>query len=504
MKNWIKKYPLWTCLIVAFLLRLPAVVYSRGYMASDDHYETVQIAYDAVRYGLLNDSGLMKWNAVASADIARSPLYVLFLYSSMYIQKIVGIINLDPMMYLIRFIHALLSLLTVWFGYRYVEKTTAKKGYAVLTALILGGHFLLPYLSVRNLIEQVSADILVPALFFAYMGTKEKSGRLLLLSGILSGLAWMIRFNTALAAIPIPFVIWYLTKNVRPALYFCAGAAFMVIFSGSLDYVYLGSFARSSINILNSIFYPSGAPPLPNSFWTYTLLTLGVFIPPFSFYFILSFFRGKNIRKHLILFSSAAVFFLVHSFITHKEERFLIPIFPLLIIMGVIGLEAWVSGGNIIRWNRRIFNCSAILAIAVNVILLPIFTFNYGHKGLVEPYVYLSYQRELKNMLVDRTEGNKLTPYQYAGAAAPPPIRIDDWGGLSPRNLYFPKFYSTNYFIVFSDTALEVHLDSLTRFFGPLRPVFHSQPSAVDRLLHFMNPRHNFANESWVFKRDIE
>jgi hypothetical protein len=185
----IKKHPLLSCLLAALLIRLIAVVFSCGYMANDDHFETVNVAYSAVQTGLLNEEGLLKWNAVPSPKIGRSPFYVLSLYSQMYFLKLMGISNLDTMLYFIRLIHALLSLLMIWFAYRYIYETTESREYSLLGAMILAFHFLMPYLSVRNLIEQVSADILVPAIYFAYRGCSRNDNRLLFWAGILGGLS---------------------------------------------------------------------------------------------------------------------------------------------------------------------------------------------------------------------------------------------------------------------------------------------------------------------------
>jgi hypothetical protein len=104
--------------------------------------------------------------------------------------------------------------------------------------------------------------------------------------------------------------------------------------------------------------------------------------------------------------------------------------------------------------------------------------------------------------LIDRTERNNLVPYAYAGFSSPVPIKIESWEMLGPSNRFYDKFDSINYFVIFTDTALSRHLDTLVDHFGPMKEVFHATPSALDRLLHLMNPAHNFTNESWVFKKD--
>jgi len=41
---------------------------------------------------------------------------------------------------------------------------------------------------------------------------------------------------------------------------------------------------------------------------------------------------------------------------------------------------------------------------------------------------------------------------------------------------------------------------ALEKYLGPLNPVFHSSPSTVDYLLHFLNPRHNHTNEADIYR----
>lgn len=500
MIKYIKKHPLLACLIVAAVLRLFATVYSKGFMAHDDHFETVRIAYDGIQNDLLNEDNLLIWDNNSPDRIGRSPLYVLFLFSLMKIQESFGIQSLDSMMYLIRFIHFLLSLLLIYFGYKYVFSATGSKNYSLLAGMILAGHFLMPYLAVRNLIEMVSADLLLPAIFFAYRGAKEGNGRLLLISGIICGLAWMIRFSICLAVVPIPFVMWYMRKSIRPAIYFSFGVLIMLIFSANLDLMYLGKFGQSTIHILGDYF--NGNPTMPQPFYMYIPLVFGIFIPPFSFYLLLPAFRKKVRSEHLIMVSALLFFFIVHSLISNKQERFLIPIFPLLIVLGVIGLFYWLKSNKISVLHKKIFRYSLIFAITLNLILLPIFTINYAHKGMVEPFVYLSGQNDVNSVLIDRTERRRFMAFGYAGYNRSGFRVLDKWDELEEIKNDSLLYNSINYFIIYTDAEPVSNVDSLVKAFGPLRQVFHSAPSTVDIVLNFLNPKHNHTNEAWVYKRD--
>jgi len=500
--EFIRKHPLLFCLIVAVALRLCSVVFSKGFMANDDHFETVQVSYTAVQDGLLAEDGYIRWNAMKGSEVGRPPLYTLINYGTMTVLTWLGIDTLDPMMYFIRLLHALLSLLMVYYAYKYVLIATRNKNYALITGLILSAHFLMPYLSVRNLIEVVSADFLVPSVYFAYRGARENSSRLLVLAGILGAISWLIRFNTGLAVIPIPFAIWYSTRRIKPALYFCAGYLLIALFGASLDAVYLGTFGRSTYNIFRSFLYVTGSPPLPQPFYMFAGLILGIFIPPFSLFFIFNIFRKKVIMNHLILFSSMMTFFIIHSLIRHKEERFMITIFPLIVILGMIGLYVWFQNSGPNTRLRRIFKYSTGFAVVLNIIVLPFFAFNYAHKGMVEPFVYLSEQDDVDTIIIDRTERRRFIAITYAGYDRPDYFNVDRWETLDSLNDSSSIFDQADYFVIFTDENIEAHASSLTRYFGPLKPVFHSTPSVMDAILHFMNPKYNHLNEAWVYKKD--
>jgi len=496
-----KKHPFLIIIIIALVLRLFSVVWSKGYMANDDHFETVKIAYDGIQNGLLDDNGLLRWNTLTPDKINRSPLYVLSLYGMMKVQSVMGINNLDSMMYLVRLIHVLLSLLAVGFGYKYVFRATGNTNYAVIAGLILAGHFLMPYLSARTLIEKVAEAFLVPGVYYAYTGSSEKKTNHLVLAGILCGLSWMIRFNVAITVACMAPAIWYYAKSIRPAIVFCLGVIIMIVFSGFLDLAYLGRFGNSTLNLLGSISSLEALPPLAQPFWIYIPLIFGIFIPPFSIYFIISFFKKHLIREHIILLAAVLSFIVAHCLITHKEERYMVSMFSLLTVMGTIGLHGWLSASKTGSLTRRIFKYSVITAIVLNIILLVPFTFNYAHKGMVEPLVYLSKQHDVGNVLIDRTERYRLIPESYAGFETPPLDSLDSWSDLYIDDSIPRPFDGINYVIIYSDNRTDEHIDSLHRFIGPLEMVFHSTPSTIDRLLHFLNPKHNHTNEARVFRR---
>jgi hypothetical protein len=181
----------------------------------------------------------------------------------------------------------------------------------------------------------------------------------------------------------------------------------------------------------------------------------------------------------------------------------MIPIFPLLVMMGAIGLYT-LSKGKPAMIKSRFFRFSAGAAAAINLILLSIMTINYGHKGMVEPFAYLSHQTDVTGILIDRTERFKIIPYIYTGFNMPRRMQIDNPEQLGLEGRDYACFDSVNYFVIFADSNPESHVQMLAAQFPGLRQVYHIKPSILDWLLHGLNPRHNRLNESYVYKRDTE
>lgn len=480
-------------LAIAVLLRLVAVVYSQGYMASDDHHETIKVAWQWHTIGkFLDDDGKLIWGDISGDDIMRSPLYNFFVYSLLKLGSFLGMEYLDQMMYLQRIFHALLSLILVVFVYKYL-KEEADENTALIGSLMMSAFFIMPFLSVRNLIEMVSAQAMLPSLYYAHIGIKRGNRDYLILSGFLAGLAWMIRPQTLLAVLPVIPILWFSVKSFKKSLFFITGLGMVVIFSGFLDLITVGRFLGTTMKYLSANMETH--PWLPGPWYNYILLFLGIFIFPFSLLFFGSIFQRKLISKNKFMFWGFVTFIFVHSLYHSKEERFMIPIIPLAIILGCLGLYYLYRKHG---WYFRMLALRKGLWIsfgAVNLILLIPFTINYSHKGRIEPLVYLSRQSDVHGIIFDCTERNFLIPYQYLGKNPSPYAKINRFTQLDGLHMEDP-----NYIVIFADENYQAHIDSLKNHFLRLDPKSHSSPSIVDYILHVLNPRFNYTNEAYVVK----
>ncbi len=495
LKKFIQNHPLLFCLTIAITLRFFAVIFSKGYMAHDDHFETVRMAYLWFSGDMFRSDGTLTWIGAPASGISRSTFYPLLLFWGMKFFSIFGGSNLNSFMYFNRALHALFSLVLVTFGFKYVQMESDKKT-ATICGLILAGHFLFPFLSVRNLIEMVSSELLLPSLFLSHLGLKQNKDVYHFYAGLLMGLAWVIRPHVLVAMLPIPFLILLVKRKLQPLLFYLFSFSIIVMAQGILDIFTVGRFLGSQIDYVMGNF--SQPPCISGPIYQYLLLSLGVFIPPFSLVFLGSIFQKDLIRNNLIVFSATMSFLVIHSLVPAKQERFLLPIFPELVILGCLGLfylcqsRAWYLKKGGLRRSLLGFS------IAVSVLLLIPTTLNYSHRDRVEPLVFLSRQKDVKGVIFDCTEKDIFIPDSYLGPKRPSYFQITKWKQLGA----IPQKEHPNYAVIFSEGGLEEHILNLEKQMRGVAVIKHIHASLIDRALHLLNPKHNQTDQAWILKQD--
>ena len=484
----------------AIVFRVLAVLFSKGYMASDDYFETIRIASRWLQEGPFAANGLLAWGGNPPGSVGRFPLYVFSIYAIMKLYASAGVTSLSTVMYGIRAAHALFSLVPLWAVYRATELVTRSRRWAILAGAIVALHFAMPYLAVRNLIEVVGGEIWVVAIYLLYRHRYSRSSGWLYAAGIVTGLAWMIRFELATAAIVIPFVLWFDSRKLRPAIQYSLGVLFMVLLSGLVDYLLLGTFFGSTINHLHQVITES--PPYATSVLIYVAVLLAFFVPPFSLmaFFVTGYKRFWEDHK-LVVFSSL-IFLIAHTLSPSRQERYMLAIVPALMLTIVLAL--WQHK----RFDGFFFRHGTLLkwivwpSVVINVVLLFVFTFNYSHKGLVEPLVKLGRLRPVVAMTIVSPEIGHIYAFDYAGEAARSRRYVFKWAELEDLNDDAHSTGLTDYYILYppSESELQSYVDSVTTHAGPIVQQFVVQPSLIDQVLHFLNPKHNRLDAAYVYR----
>jgi hypothetical protein len=538
--SFVDKYPLLVVFGSAIILRLVAAFFSKGYMGSDDHFETVKIALQWLQNGSpFNSDGFLTWHTTPIGEITRFPLYNLSLYGIFVVERWLGLATLDQMMYGVRLLHVTFSLIAVWSVYRTVELVTKSRRWATLGGVIIASHFLLPFLSARNLIEMVGGNIWIVAIYFLYRwretqlvephvhqpGSKAifslSANKLLFIAGIITGLAWMVRFQVALAVLPIPFVLYYQSRQLTSALWYSAGVSVMLLLAGIVDYALIGSFMGSTVNHLSQI-QREGAM-YQTSVFIYPAVITVFLIPPLAFvvYWLVS--KREFFREHALLMVSAVSFVALHMVTENRQERYMIPIIPVLLLLVTLALWRRYSSRGYVLKRRVLFRGIVVITVVTNAVFLALFTVHYGHKGIVEPFALLAKlphdTNSVRTLIISPSFGTLFpqedaeSVFEYPGENPDVESRskIDvrtrfafSWSEIAELRADSSWLDSVDYVLVYpgQESALSNTLDSLGASAERFKEMFHVEPSQIGRLLNWLNPRYNPTYEVWVYANE--
>lgn len=497
LRKWLSTHPLAVVMIVAIAVRLVAVIFSKGFIHSDDHYDTIATAWDWIANGMTGEDGYLRWKGDnPSYKIGRFPLYVLTQWAMIKSLMALGMTSLDSIMYVIRAAHGAISLLPVWAGFAVTRIVTRSDRWAIAAGLVMALYFALPFLGVRNLIEMVGGNIWIIAVYFLYRWESDKQTQSLYLAGILTGLAWMIRFQIAFAVLPVPFILWWRDRSLKPAVHYSAGVAFMLFLSGVFDWIVLGRFAGSTIrNLTMNTGLGAMYDTIP---LMYVAVLLVLLIPPTSVLAVWLWARRSFWSRHTLLVVSFLAFFVFHSLHVNQQERFLFPMIPQMLLMTVLAVyQKLQDDGYLFRWPT-FTRIVAAWVIVVNLALLVFLTPAYGHRGLIEPMISFGQMQPKPYVLIVQPRIRRWSPAEYAGPGLSR-FNVRNWDALHGRVVTRGGF---DYVLIYPvpASAHPAYVDSVQRVVGPMDPVRHFDPSAYDQLLYQLNPKHNRSYECWLYQ----
>jgi hypothetical protein len=498
LKDYISNHPLLSVLIAASAVRLVAVIWSQGFIHSDDHFDTISVAWSWCQDGLWGVDGWLRWKQKLSDTIGRFPLYNLFILAQMQLCRWIGLTSLSDLMYVIRGSHALISLLPVWAAFKIVQTTTHSIRWAVAAGLVIAFHFAFPFLGVRNLIEVVGGSLWLVGVWYLCRFMDDRRSAWLYWAGFWAGLAWMTRFQIAFAVLPVPFLLWWGTRRLRPALHFSVAVGLMLLLSGLADRVILGRFAGSTITNLTM---NTGLDALYHTIpLLYVALLLLLLVPPISVVLPFFAFRPGFVKTNAILFWTSISFVVFHSVHSNQQERFIFPIIPAFVVMGVLAVRYYTelrTPAQFPPWLRRTLWTSA----GVNLVLLGFFTFAYGHRGMIEPLKWLESHAPSSKVVFIQPEVKRWVPIEYTGEGVRHEY-VRSWSDLKhwPADSANPR--DIDYFVIYPKATerLPEYIDSLSVRFGPLEPVLTIAPSYYDQVLYLLNRSHNDNYAAFIFQ----
>jgi hypothetical protein len=491
-KNFIRRYwdeqPLGLIVFAAILLRLVAVIFSKGWGMFDDHFLVIEPAQSWVDGADEND-----WlpGNIRGTPSGHSWLYPGLHYLFFLFLKFININDPQVKMYLVRLVHAFFSLIVVIYGYKITLQLSDKKT-ARMTGILLALLWFMPFLSVRNLVEVVCIPFMV---YGTWLVIKSNQKPLLnaLLSGLIMGLGVSVRFQSFFFVIGFALALLFLKKWKECFLYSGGILLSFILMQGCIDYFLWGfPFAEFreyvNYNLSNAYSYMTGP------WYNYLLLILFILLPPVSFMLFFGFFRCW--RKHILLFLPAFLFLLFHSYFPNKQERFILPIVPFIVIAGMIGWNDFITHSKFWIRHTKLLKGFWIFFWILNLILLPVISTTYSKRARVESMYYLSKYPNIRYLLAEDSNHGKteMFPYFYLGQwdvyahKVTPEKHVKDFMTYlkSAGTEYEPRFV-----LFFGTENLDKRIDSLKLCLPNLEYETTIEPGFIDDLLFHMNPRNS-------------
>ncbi|NHJ05622.1 MAG: hypothetical protein EAX90_12420 [Candidatus Heimdallarchaeota archaeon] len=362
--------PLSVIIILSLILRLLAAQESLGFIHPDEVFQSIEMVHFKI-FGLYGTGETIPWEFNTDFEYggARSWFFVYILIGLYRFMMLLGINDPIILIYGIRVFLSLFSIITVIVAY-FFGKEAFNKTVGLISSFICGVWWFFPFWASRTMTDSISSDLLFLSIFLIYKGLKtdilKKKITLSAISGFLLGLAFMIRFPSALMVIPLVFVLLFMASNevyqrkkqgkislkeffkpFYPFLAFCCGAFLMVIAQGILDYFTWGSFLQSPINFFMYNIVEGNSAHHGIAPWYHYFSGLfhdfgDYFIILFLLFFVLGIIFNEKIKTKSYMLIICIYWIGLFSLLAHKEFRFIMTLLPVAIILVANGIYQFI------------------------------------------------------------------------------------------------------------------------------------------------------------------
>lgn len=472
--------------IAALCIRVIAAIFSPGYGMHDDHFLVIEASSSWV-----DDYDYNHWLPGSEGNKGpegHSFTYVGLNYIYFSVFKGIGISDPKILMLINRLLHAFFSLLVVYFGIRITEKLSNKKN-AVTVGWFLALLWIIPFLSVRNLVEVTCIPFIMWSIWLMIKNTDMEHIKNnfwnYLFAGLLMGMAVSFRYQVGVLALGLAAYYFFKWKFVPFAIFSLGVIITFSLTQGLVDYMIWGyPFAE----LLGYFTYNmnEGMGYIPNDdYFMYVLVLMGALLFPMGLLIGVGFFRSA--KKYLVLFLPVILFIIFHSFYPSKQERFILPVLPLFIMMGVMGYELLLDRSF---WKKA-WNVSLKMFWVLNIPLLLLASFTYTKKSRVESmYYFYENNIEPNNLLLESTgeTGASMVPRFYGGTWVKAIYsRTDKNQPLGVRE----DFNVFEYIFFYGEEELSERIAAYKNVYPNMQLEKICEPSFVDKFLRWLNPRNS-------------
>ena len=468
----------------------------------DDHFLVMEIVQSWIDG--FNNSGWLPDNQNPDSKPAGfSMLYPGSQYFLLLLFEKIGIFLPEYKMIFIRIVHAFFSLLVVFYGYKIVDKLDGKTS-AAYVGWTLALLWFMPMMSVRNLVEMIC---IVPLIYTTWLliSAKPNQNSIFFVAGIVAGIAFSVRFQTSTFIAGLGIVLFFQQRWLHCLAVGAGLIVSIVAIQGGVDYIIWGKpfiqfEAYTRYNLANAYNYIIGP------WYNYLLLIPGLLVPPYGLFLFFGFFL--IFKKHPLLFYPSVLFLIFHSLFPNKQERFILPIIPFVVIGGVIGWKNFVENSEF--WKNRLSILKGFFkfSMVANFILLTFLTPASTRIGLMDSMIFLSGTDNTNWLVVENcnTTDDVLLPKFYLRnwrmtysilksdyTAAQFKADIEATKTNQPQKRF-------KYILFGQAKNLKLRVADFEKNFGRLTFLTHIKSSYLDRFMHWLNPFGNKSQDYFIYE----
>ena len=487
IKQYFKAHPLRSILFVGLLFRLIATIFSKGFGFFDDHFLVLEASQSWVD-GFDYNNWLPSSNDPTRQPQGHSFFYVGIHYLILKTLTVCGLTDPQGKLYVVRLLHALWSMLTIYYGFKIAYKRSNLQ-VATWVGAALAIYWFYPFLSVRNLVEITCIPPMIIATWLVYRTDFKFSGKEAFYIGSLLAVAFSMRFQTIIFAAGFGLALLILRTSFKNIVLIILGFLFVAgLTQGAMDlYVWKKPFVEFIAYIQYNI---DNANVYGVDIWhMYLSLVLGLLIPPVSILIFVGYF--KKWKKEPLLFWPTFLFFAFHTYFPNKQERFILPVVPFIIILGMIGANEIITNKG---WaSKKWFINTVKVCIVLNLLLLPALTLSYSKRNRVEAMTYLYHKKDCVRLIIE--DSNRESDFTM-----PPQYYLANWSStfgitkeFTPDSMlaYYNKTIPSerpNYVVFMRAENINQRVDSLRKRFPTLHYEATIEPSLIDKTMFFLNP----------------
>ena len=489
-KKLLNKITIRQILFFGFSVRLLAVFFSPGYAFHDDHFEMAELVFKW-------KNGLnFLWTG--SNVHVFSLIYPGIIYLLFDVCRVVGINQPEDMMFVVRLIHALISLLSIYYAYLLTLRLTDKKNVAIVVALAIAFFWIFPFMSVRTLREFFCIPFCLIGCY--YIADPKLTYRSIFLAAIFFALSFCIRLQIIFIPFGIGLCLLFNRRYIKRAIVF--GIAFVLAYmltQGLFDFIYYGDPFASAKEYMRFNSDPANIHIQPQGPWYKYIITITVAVWGFPFLllalgYIYSFRMSFRIK---IFFVASLLFFVFHSYYSNKQERFILPFIPFFILLGIIGFREYYVKHINVACLTKTTKFILIWFLIFNTIGLLVLTFSYPKRSRIEAMIYLRKKRDVTNIIMEGDASALRPPLFYLSKNMdvylfPAGETIDQL----QTEIKTSGNTAPNYMIMAGKQNFDQRLTNIKKLFPDLKQETSIPAGFVDGLAYWLNPKNN-PNEDW-------